>query len=344
MISAAMIVRDGSATIERAIAPVRPHVDEVVVLDTGSMDGTLELLQRIAGEPGSPVVVEQAEWADDFAAAREGSFELVAPDAEWVLWIDADDVLVGGENIAAIVERAEAAGATAVLGVYDHHDRPDGTRNFEWNHRIVRPGGGRWEGRVHEHWRGPDLARDTIIAHPGALRWTHLRREQRAGHYLPLIRLATEDPASTPRAWWLLGRELAALGATRHAIEALETYLARGDDAIEGHWNPLRASALHWLAELHAKLGLPRADLIAQTRAYLHGLEAAAARGEIFDPERWRQLDANAAAWAAEPVGDPLISLPTRTRSAGRNEPCPCGSGAKFKRCCADRRVVGAGA
>lgn len=35
--------------------------------------------------------------------------------------------------------------------------------------------------------------------------------------------------------------------------------------------------------------------------------------------------------WKNEPLASPVVK---RTLNAGRNEPCPCGSGAKFKRCC----------
>ncbi len=31
---------------------------------------------------------------------------------------------------------------------------------------------------------------------------------------------------------------------------------------------------------------------------------------------------------------------PTRSEKIGRNEPCPCGSGRKYKRCCADKERV----
>jgi glycosyltransferase involved in cell wall biosynthesis len=60
-IAACLIVKDGAATIVRAIESVRPHVDEVCVYDTGSTDGTLELLTALAAQPGLAVVVERGE-------------------------------------------------------------------------------------------------------------------------------------------------------------------------------------------------------------------------------------------------------------------------------------------
>jgi glycosyltransferase involved in cell wall biosynthesis len=334
-VAASLIVRDAAETLERCLASVRPHVDEVCVLDTGSTDGTLALLDRLAGEPGPPLRVESAVWQDDFAAARERSFALVAPAHDWILWIDDDDELVGGDNVRAIVARAKAAGAAAVLAAYDHHARPDGTSHYDWSFRIVRRGTGRWEGVVHEHWRGPD-PRQAVVAHPAALRWRHFRREQRPGHYLHLLERATSDPARTPRAWFYLGRELM-LSDRERAAKALETYLERGDDAIEGRWNPFRVAALNALAELYASRGdLERGRRTeAARRAYLSEYQAAVRRDEVADPDLGRWLSANARAWAEETPAALVLEPPGRTPAArpGRNDPCWCGSGRKFKRC-----------
>lgn len=334
-IAASLIVRDAAETLERCLASVRPHVDEVCVLDTGSTDGTLGLLERLAREPGPPLQVERAKWEDDFAAARGRSFALVAPAHDWILWIDDDDELVGGEHARPIVARAEAEAATAVLAAYDHHTRPDGISHYDWSFRIVRREAGRWEGIVHEHWRGPD-SRDAVVAHPGALRWHHCRREQRPEHYLDLLEQAAADPARTPRAWFYLGRELMRSDRIR-AAEALERYLERGDDAIEGRWNPFRVTALNALEQLYVWRGdLERSRRIDEARrAYLTAYQAAVYRGEVADPELGRWLGANAEAWVAETAADLVVEPPTRraVASAGRNEPCWCGSGKKFKRC-----------
>lgn len=336
-VAAALIVKDAAGSIDRCLASVRPFVDEVCVLDTGSTDGTVELLERLAAEPGTPLSVGQAAW-EDFAAARERSFALASPEHGWILWLDDDDDLVGGESVRLAVEGAEARGATAVLGAYDHHALPDGSPHFEWSFRIVRRDAGRWEGVVHEHWRGPDPVRDAVVAHPARLRWHHRRREQRPGHYLDVLERATADPARTPRAWFYVGRELLARDPER-AAEALERYLERGDDAVEGAWNAFRVTALDLLAALYAQLGRPEDSQarLAAKQEHLLGYRDAVARGEVPDPSLGRWLAASAARWAGEDPSsvDVLVRVPPPARAAGlgRNDPCWCGSGTKYKRC-----------
>src|ERR1700747_3073587 len=96
-IAVAMIVRNAERVLDACIASVRPFVDEVDVYLAGeSTDGTVELLDRLAAQPGPPIRFEQGEWRDDFAQARNRSLELVSPDIDWVLVLDADETFEGG--------------------------------------------------------------------------------------------------------------------------------------------------------------------------------------------------------------------------------------------------------
>jgi hypothetical protein len=54
---------NSAATIERTVASVRPHVDEVVVYDTGSRDETLSVLNALAEFDGAPIgCVTSRNW------------------------------------------------------------------------------------------------------------------------------------------------------------------------------------------------------------------------------------------------------------------------------------------
>ncbi|MEM8902884.1 MAG: glycosyltransferase [Actinomycetota bacterium] len=86
-IVASMIVRDEEAMLDDCLASVRDVVDRIVVVDTGSVDGTVELARSHGAE------VLHREWRDDFGWARNEALR-AAPDAAWALWIDADERLV----------------------------------------------------------------------------------------------------------------------------------------------------------------------------------------------------------------------------------------------------------
>src|SRR5664279_4373663 len=90
-----MIVRDEARCLERCLASARPWVDEMLVLDTGSLDATMDVARRAGAR------VERFAWSDDFAAARNAA--LAHSDAAWRLVLDADEWISGGaESLAAL--------------------------------------------------------------------------------------------------------------------------------------------------------------------------------------------------------------------------------------------------
>jgi len=78
-----MIVKNEEDWIEGAIESVRTLTDEVIIVDTGSTDSTINKVQRF-----SPKVIP-FKWIDDFAAARNVS--LAAATRPWILVLDADE-------------------------------------------------------------------------------------------------------------------------------------------------------------------------------------------------------------------------------------------------------------
>src|SRR5690348_4156557 len=88
-ISLAMIVKNEAENLPALFESIKDCFDEVHVTDTGSTDGTVELLQRLGAK------VHHFDWVHDFAAARNKSFEPVKTD--FVMWMDGDDVLSNPE-------------------------------------------------------------------------------------------------------------------------------------------------------------------------------------------------------------------------------------------------------
>ncbi|MDY6986698.1 MAG: glycosyltransferase [Thermodesulfobacteriota bacterium] len=84
-ISLCMIVRDEEHHLARCLASLKPVVDEIIIVDTGSTDRTKEIGTLFGAQ------VFDFKWSDDFAAARNLSISKASGD--WVLIMDADEVL-----------------------------------------------------------------------------------------------------------------------------------------------------------------------------------------------------------------------------------------------------------
>jgi tetratricopeptide (TPR) repeat protein len=85
-----MIVKDEAHVIRRCLDSVRPFIDSWVIVDTGSSDGTQQVIrEHFAGVPGE---LHERPWRG-FGASRSEAIELARGKADYLFFIDADDVL-----------------------------------------------------------------------------------------------------------------------------------------------------------------------------------------------------------------------------------------------------------
>jgi len=137
-----MIVKNEEKRLPLILGDIRPLADEIIVVDTGSTDRTVE----IAREMGCRVLFQ--EWTGDFSAARNRSIEEVT--AQWILWVDADDRIEAQEaqhlrSLKATL-RPECVYSIQVVNL-THEGRPSPflqIRLFPKDSRL------RFENRVHE--------------------------------------------------------------------------------------------------------------------------------------------------------------------------------------------------
>lgn len=145
-VSLCMIVRNEERSIRRCLESAVPFVDEIVIADTGSIDGTKQICAKYGAR------LSDFEWADDFAAAR--NFCLEKASCDWILWLDADEELQVFDFPAlrsCLEDRREDFLSVRMLHFYGP-EPADGTRSYlSCSFRLFRNGSGiRYAGRIHE--------------------------------------------------------------------------------------------------------------------------------------------------------------------------------------------------
>ena len=275
LLEAALIVKDEAADLPGCLAALdglRPLLHRVVVLDTGSTDGTVEL----ARAAGAHVI--EGGWEGDFSRAR--NVALAAVPARWVLIVDAD------ERVRADVGRLEAAlddalrhGGEAVV-VPLVNLGPDGGELYAAPQiRIFRPDRAHYAGRLHERVEarrrgGRPLAlasqpRDVVhvrhlgYAAPEVVAAKAARNLALVDEDLAAARVAPDDPLALARALYHRGRTLVTAGQVLTAVTDLEQLRALPPGP------PVRVWGGDVLAQLLLALGRwdDLAEVIEQLRA-----------------------------------------------------------------------------
>lgn len=93
-----MIVKNESHIILEMLNSVKNYLDYWVICDTGSTDNTIELIQNFFDEEGIKGEIHLDEWVN-FGHNRSRAFELATNKADYLLVMDADDVLFGQMNL-----------------------------------------------------------------------------------------------------------------------------------------------------------------------------------------------------------------------------------------------------
>lgn len=101
-----MIVKNEEEVLARCLSGTKDIFDEIVIVDTGSADHTREIAERFAD------TVAEFRWRDDFSAARDYSFSLSHTD--YIMWMDADDVIAPEDRAALIRLKSELDGETDI--------------------------------------------------------------------------------------------------------------------------------------------------------------------------------------------------------------------------------------
>ena len=140
-----MIVKNETHIIKECLDSIYKYVDYWVIVDTGSTDGTQELIKNFFAEKGIPGELHERPWVG-FGDNRTEALQLCDGKADWAWMIDADDYVEGEFQFPFNVGEVEAFALAFGRGEFTW-----------WRTQIFRTGiGWRYQGILHEYPTKPN--------------------------------------------------------------------------------------------------------------------------------------------------------------------------------------------
>jgi glycosyltransferase involved in cell wall biosynthesis len=219
-LSIALIVKNEEDTLDKCLGLVK-GADEIIVVDTGSTDQTIEITKKYTDK------IYHFKWVDDFSKAR--NYAISKCTGDWILSIDADHELTTPiKEVKKECEKADKLGHKVCFINSGSHWRGVLFRN---DTKIY------WVGAVHENLNTHATYKTKITRRVGYSK-NHQKDPERN------IRILQNNPI-TLRSKFYLGRENFERNRYDEAIKWMREYLK------EGKWTPEVGEAWITIAKCH---------------------------------------------------------------------------------------------
>ncbi len=235
LITLSMIVKNEEKMLRGCLESAEKVVDEIVIVDTGSTDRTIEIAKEFGAK------IYHFDWINDFAAARNEA--LKHSKGKWILYLDADERISQfevdkfrtslanlSENSGGLICTIESPHANLTGGESDVH-RGSYPRIF----RNLGLDKVKFQGRVHEQI-SPSLKEndlqllqsDIIIYHLGYDQSRDIMEGKIERNYRMLLQHVREEPTNG-YAWYQLGQTLGHMNLKKEAEETIKFALKCGN-------------------------------------------------------------------------------------------------------------------
>lgn len=209
-LSICMIVKNEEKNVTDCLESIKEIADEIIIVDTGSTDKTKEIVSKYTDK------IFDFKWIDDFSAAR--NFSLSKANNDWILWLDADDIVDNPEEIPPLLR--ETFGACNFNIVY-------GTNTFCQARLFRNCLNIRFAGRVHEY----PILDNAILRTISKVNVIHKTEkhssEDRSQRNYRILKKELEDDPNNARTLFYIANALKELTEYDRAIEMYRKYLER---------------------------------------------------------------------------------------------------------------------
>jgi len=228
------IIRNAESSLAACLDSVTGLADKIVIVDTGSTDRSVAIARRYTQH------VLHFDWCDNFALARNQALQHI--DADWILTLDADEVLLNPEALRQALQDMDPQSAPWVCQfVFLQGEPPEQKRTLKralWSGHF----GLRFDGRVHEYlsWQGGEPRyhdlRQVQVSHASPEPALQLSKQRGYGQLIQ-AELQQDQPGPRRQAelWWHLAQAQTQVGdntaANKASLKAVQALQAAGPKA-----------------------------------------------------------------------------------------------------------------
>lgn len=232
-LSACLIVKNEALFLSHCIESIRSFVDEIIVVDTGSDDDTVEIACRHGAQ------VYHFAWIDDFSTARNES--LCHAKGDWILYIDADETIdaINAAKIRQVITRKDITAVTVRQCIPQQSGNIANAFYSEYCRLFRRHPAIRFEGKIHEQilpsierLGGKVLCTDIVIHH-WAYAASEEKKQRRAERNLRYLLTELDRNQDDPFLYFNLGMTYRELGRRYAAIHSFHYALNKDDGCIK---------------------------------------------------------------------------------------------------------------
>ena len=236
------ICKNESKFIKRWLESIK-DADYICVLDTGSTDNSISLLQE-----ANVIVGKKTFEKFRFDEARNESIKLIPEDTDVCICLDIDEVMLPGWRSA--IEKVWQEDTTRLRYIYnwslDERDNP----KVSFYQDKIHGKNYTWVNPVHEILKY--LGENEIYAQTDELIINHYPDQTKSrGSYLPLLELAVQEDSENDRNMHYLGREYMYYGKWEESIATLKRHL----NMKNATWSDERCASMRFISRDYKNLG-----------------------------------------------------------------------------------------
>ena len=199
-ISICIIAKNEESHIEECLKRLVPYHFEIIVVDTGSTDRTVELSKKYTEH------IYHFDWVDDFSAAR--NFSISKASYDWILVVDCDEYLTKldlAEINKIILDKQKPLGFIYRIEMFENGNPKTIPVDRLFNRKIYH-----YTGRIHEQItpingvNTPFIQMQTFFEHFGY--YNHDMLAEKFDRYIPLLQMELDEKGPNPYIFFQMGK------------------------------------------------------------------------------------------------------------------------------------------